>query len=168
MLNLTGVTQQPGVALTEAEVVQLHKIQPIPGKDGLFVVAGLDGNVTGGSTAVLVTSEGVIIVDDKLPRHFDHIVEQVKSVTSQPIRYVLNTHHHGDHTGSNAQLMETADTFMHANARANMIRGEQAGPGRITFTDRQSIFLGGFEVRCITSAAAKPMATRSSISPASG
>src|SRR5579871_5823568 len=65
-------------------------------KDDLYEIEGDGGNV-----AIYITNEGVILIDDKFEYDFTDIVDKVKSVTNQPIKYVLNTHHHGDHTGSN-------------------------------------------------------------------
>ena len=83
--------------------------------DGLYVIPGFDGEQSGGNVAVRVTDDGVIIVDDKFPYSFDFITEQVSSVTDQPIKYVLNTHHHGDHAGSNADFMQSAEVIAHKN-----------------------------------------------------
>src|SRR5262245_21259378 len=116
-------------------------------KDGLYVIPGYDGAATGGNVAVRVTSEGVIIVDSKLVSLYSDIVNKVKTVSPQPIKYLLNTHQHFDHTGSNAQFSTTTEILMHRNARANMIAGKLAGPGRIVFNDQQSVFLGGVEVQ---------------------
>lgn len=116
-------------------------------KEGLYVIPGYDGAATGGNVAVPVTSEGVIIVDDKLPALYTDIVGKVKSVTPLPIKYVLNTHQHGDHTGSNAEFLKTAEILMHRNARANMVKQNLPGPGRIVYDDQQSVFLGGVEVQ---------------------
>src|SRR5215472_6661964 len=110
--------------------------------DDLYEIEGDGGNV-----AVYITNEGVILVDDKFEYDYNDIVEKVKSVTSQPIRYVLNTHHHGDHTGSNAKFPANTEIIAHANARKNMIDGKQPGPPRIVFTQEQDVFLGGKEVR---------------------
>lgn len=116
-------------------------------KDGLYVIPGYDGAATGGNVAVRVTSEGVIIVDSKIPTLYGDIVDKVKTVSAQPIKYLLNTHQHGDHTGSNAQFMKTTEILMHRNARANMLTEKLTGPGRIVYTDQQSVFLGGVEVQ---------------------
>ncbi len=116
-------------------------------KDGLYVIPGYDGAATGGNVAVRVTSEGAIIVDDKLPQLYTDIVQKVKSVTPLPIKYVLSTHQHGDHTGANAEFLKTAEVLMHRNARANMIEQKLPGPGRIVYNDEQSLFLGGVEVQ---------------------
>ena len=115
-------------------------------KDGLYVIPGYDGAVTGGNVAVRVTSEGVIIVDDRFPPSSAEIAGKVKSVTPQPIKYVLSTHNHGDHTGGHPEFIKTAEIIAHRNARENMVRGKQAAPPRIVFTDQASVFLGGVEV----------------------
>jgi len=111
-------------------------------KDGLYYVNGVGGNV-----GVRVTSEGVILVDDKFPRNVDGIREQVRSVTDRPIRYVVNTHHHGDHAGGNPGFIDEAEIVAHENVRANMIRGGQEAPPRIVYADRTGIHLGDAEVQ---------------------
>ena len=111
-------------------------------KDGLYVISGSGGNV-----GVRVTSEGVILIDDKFPQNFSEIQARVQKVTSQPVKYVLNTHHHGDHSGGNVEYIKIAEIIAHQNARDNMIRGDQAAPPRIVFTDQTAVYLGGVEVR---------------------
>ena len=131
---------------TEEQQARLQ-IHPVPGKDGLYVIPGFDGGMSGGNVAVRVTGDGVILVDDKFPYSFDFITEQVASVTAEPIRYVLNTHHHGDHAGSNADFMPEAQVIGHRNARANMIKNEQGGAPPIIFSRQASVFLGDAEAR---------------------
>jgi glyoxylase-like metal-dependent hydrolase (beta-lactamase superfamily II) len=116
--------------------------------DDLFVIIGNGGNV-----AALVTDEGVVLVDAKFQEDYEGIVARVKSVTDQPIKYVINTHHHSDHSGGNTRFIEVAEIISHKNARAN-IEGKRQGnaapnmkPARIVFTDEASVFLGGKEVR---------------------
>ncbi len=111
-------------------------------KDGLYMITGPGGNI-----GVRVTSEGVILIDDKFPQDFDEIQSLVASVSSQPVRYVINTHHHGDHSGSNASFLEFAEVIAHRNARDNIVRNEQAGAPRIVYNDETSVYLGGVEVR---------------------
>ncbi len=107
-------------------------------KGDLYNIVGSGGNV-----GVYVTSEGVILIDDKFTQNYDEIVAKVKSVTDKPIRYVLNTHHHGDHTGSNAKFLPTAEVIAHKNARINIVEKKQTGAPRISFSDEQQIDLGG-------------------------
>ncbi|MEP7366519.1 MAG: MBL fold metallo-hydrolase [Acidobacteriota bacterium] len=108
--------------------------------DDLHVIVGAGGNI-----GVLTTDEGMIIIDDKFERNVDGILEKVKSISSKPIRYVLNTHLHGDHTGGNAKIaaLTGATVFGHVNARAAMVEKKMPGLQNITFNDRASIHLGG-------------------------
>jgi cyclase len=112
--------------------------------DDLHVIVGSGGNV-----AVLTTDEGTILVDDKFDTNVPEILEKVKSVTSQPVRYILNTHHHGDHSGGNTTLIKTAEIVAHDNVYPNMMKGKQPGPPRITFSHEATVRLGGKEVKAI-------------------
>ena len=118
-------------------------------KPGLYVIPGYDGATSGGNVAVRVTGEGTIIVDDKFPPTSSEIVPKVRSVTPQPIKYVLSTHHHGDHSGGHPEFIATAEIVAHRNARANMVKNKLAAPPRVVFADEASVFLGGVEVRAI-------------------
>jgi cyclase len=110
--------------------------------DDLYEIEGDGGNV-----AVYITNEGVIVVDDKFEYDFNDIMAKIKSVTAQPVKYVLNTHHHGDHTGSNEHFLSTAEIISTANARKNMVNGKQPGAPRVVFTDETDVFLGGKQVQ---------------------
>lgn len=136
-------------------------------KDGLYVVRGpflpcssrngcepgtVDDGVLHepGDVAVRVTSEGVILIDDKFSHNVAGVLEQVKSVTTRPIRYLLNTHHHADHASGNANILAMGiDIIAHRNIRENFIRNKQAGAPPIVFSDRAEVHLGGIEVRML-------------------
>jgi cyclase len=108
----------------------------------LWVIFGPGGNV-----AVMPTSEGVILVDDKFAQNAAEITAKVKTVSDKPIKYVLNTHQHGDHTGSNDAMMAAGATaIITKQARANMVAGKQPGLPQVTFADETQVFLGGKEV----------------------
>jgi len=101
----------------------------------------------GGNVAAMPTSEGVIIVDDKFAQDAPQIVAKVKTISDKPIRYVLNTHQHGDHTGGNdAMIAAGAQAIITKQARANMVAGNQPGLPQITFTDETQVFFGGKQV----------------------
>ncbi len=134
-------------APTADELAELTAIRPVPGKNGLYVIPGYDGGVTGGNVAVRVTNDGVILVDNKFPHSFEMISTEVRKVTSLPIKYVLDTHHHGDHSGSNADFMAAGEVIAHKNARGNIVRNNQPGAPRIVFSDETAVFLGGVEAQ---------------------
>jgi cyclase len=144
ILLLTGswiaYTQNTG---KQPPALTLNKV-----KDDLYEIEGDGGNV-----AVYITNEGVILVDDKFDQDHDGILEKVKSVTSQPIKYILSTHYHADHSGGNAKFLPTTEIISTANARTNIEKHIQsnAPPGvmaaKVVFTTESAVFLGGKEVR---------------------
>jgi len=121
-------------------------------RDELYLISGEGGNV-----AAYVTVEGVVLVDDMFDRNHADILAQVKSITDQPIKYVINTHQHDDHAGGDLKMLPIADVVAHRNVRANLEHikqpyyedtpGTPIGLPRITFSDEFSIHLGGKEVR---------------------
>jgi glyoxylase-like metal-dependent hydrolase (beta-lactamase superfamily II) len=115
-------------------------IEPVA--DGLYVIVGSRANV-----GVRVTSEGVILIDSALPQDFVEVRRLVGTVTDLPIRYVINTHHHRDHTGGNAQFAGFAEIVAHENARDQMVRDDLEGLPTVVFTDETTVRLGDVEVR---------------------
>ena len=129
--SLPALTEQDAPALSIAEVA-----------DGLYMIEGSGGNV-----AVRVTNEGVIVVDDKFEQNYTEIMERIGEVTNQPVKYVLNTHHHGDHSGGNIHFLDSAQVIGHENARANIVRGGHAGPPPIVFSESATVYLGGIQAQ---------------------
>ena len=121
-------------------------------KGDLYMVSGEGGNV-----ALYTTSEGVVLVDDMFDRNHADILAQIKSVTNQPLRYVINTHQHDDHAGGDLKMLPIAEVIAHKNVRANLkdlkrpyyedTPGTPIGLPRVTFTDELAITLGDKEVQ---------------------
>lgn len=84
--------------------------------DDVYVLYGRGGNI-----GLAVTSEGAVVIDDQFADLAPGIAEQIKSVTSQPIRYLINTHHHFDHTGGNAFFIKMTTIVAHDNVRKHML-----------------------------------------------
>src|ERR1700704_5085524 len=101
------------------------KLNTVKIADDLYVI---HNDFVPGNTTALVTSEGVVLVDDKFEIDFPNIVAEVKKLTSQPIKYIINTHHHADHSGSNAKMQGiSAQVIASEQARENMVDGKQPG-----------------------------------------
>ena len=116
-------------------------------KGDLYVI-GVTRGVGGGNVAVEVTDEGVILIDDMFDRNHDEILEKLRTVTDKPIKYVLNTHQHDDHSGGNAKMLAiNAEVISHKNARVNMALLKMPGLAHVTFSDEVDVHLGGKEVR---------------------
>ena len=109
--------------------------------DDLYVILS-----EGSNTTVYLTDEGVILVDTKFERNHDDIVAKVKALTDKPIKYIINTHSHQDHTGGNPKMLPGPQIVGHVNLRNAMVKGKQPAPPTLTFTDQMTIVLGGKEV----------------------
>ena len=135
----------PGPTKAMIDAMKIEKV-----KENLFIIAGSGAETTdafsGGNVAVFVTDTGVTIVDSKLPGFGPTIVERVKSVTNKPITRIINTHTHGDHTGSNPFFGGKIETIVQENTKANMARMPEFKdakllPGR-TYKDKLTVGSG--------------------------
>jgi len=116
-------------------------------KDDLFVI---HNDFVPGNTTALVTPQGVVLVDDKFEIDHDNIMAQLKKITNQPVKYVINTHYHADHSGGNAKLQALgAQVVTSENARAKMVDVKQPGQANIALENTLRMYVGGkrIEVR---------------------
>jgi len=131
-------------AYGQAFGTQAAKLTTVKVKDDLFVI---HNDFVPGNTTALVTNEGVILVDDKFEVDAANIVAEVKKITSQPIKYVINTHHHSDHSGGNAKLQAmNVQAIASEQARENMVDGKQPGLPTMVFDHHAHVYLGGKNV----------------------
>jgi glyoxylase-like metal-dependent hydrolase (beta-lactamase superfamily II) len=120
------------------------KLNTVKITDDLYVI---HNDFVPGNTTALVTNQGVLLVDDKFEIDFPNIVAEVKKITSQPIKYVVNTHHHGDHSGSNAKMQAmNVQIVASEQARENMVDGKMPGLPAMVFDHHAHIYLGGKNV----------------------
>lgn len=83
---------------------------------GFFMLTGPGGNI-----GVSTGDDGVFVIDDKFSRNADEIIDVIKTLSDKPIRYVVNTHYHGDHSGGNSKMKKTGATIVaHENVRTRM------------------------------------------------
>lgn len=123
-----------------------------PVADGVYMLTGRGGNI-----GLVVTDDGAFLIDDQYAPLTDKILEAVRSVTDQPVKFVLNTHWHGDHTGGNENLAGQGTLVVaHDNVRERMSseqvseffgRSTPASPDGalpvVTFSDAVTFHLGG-------------------------
>jgi glyoxylase-like metal-dependent hydrolase (beta-lactamase superfamily II) len=75
---------------------------------------------TGGNIGVSVGADGILIVDDQYAREADKIVGALKELSAGKLKFVLNTHWHGDHTGGNAIFGKEATIISQDNVRKRL------------------------------------------------
>jgi cyclase len=136
-------------------------------------VSKISGNIyllegAGGNIAASVGEDGIVIVDDQFAPLADKIQAALKDlgVTSKPVRFVINTHYHGDHTGGNEPFNNAGSTIIaHDNVRKRLETGGTAGNGGsvkvenkpaakaalpiITFEHDVTVHLNGEDIRAM-------------------
>jgi len=113
-------------------------IHPVAGS-----VSYIEGR--GGNIGLFVGDDGVFLIDDQYAPLTDKIVAAISGVSDAPIRFLVNTHMHPDHTGGNENFGEMGTTiFGHDNVRSQMeIAGYAEEPPLVTFNDELSFHING-------------------------
>ncbi len=102
----------------------------------------------GGNIGILATDKGLLLVDDKFSPLAKKIENAMQGIENKPLKYVINTHYHGDHTGGNAFFAQKAPIFAHENVRnrLSMDSENQESLPVVTYQDGIKIYLDNEEV----------------------
>jgi cyclase len=139
-------------SLVSAQNFDTVQVRAMPVAGSVHLLVGSGGNI-----GLMVGSDAVFVVDDQFAPLTPKILAAIKAITPQPVRFVLNTHWHFDHTGGNENMGQAgALIFAHENVRKRMSteqfiealnRKEPAAPHGalpvVTFTDTVSFHLNG-------------------------
>jgi glyoxylase-like metal-dependent hydrolase (beta-lactamase superfamily II) len=98
-------------------------IEVLPVRGGVYMIAG-----PGSNTVVQVGAEGVLVVDTQTPAQSDVIVAEIRKLSQEPIRYVLNTTGDPDHVGGNEAIAGAGRTFQGGNTRAATVYSGAGAP----------------------------------------
>lgn len=116
-------------------------------RDGLYVIYGRGGNI-----GMSAGEEGVFLIDDQFAPLTDAILKAIRKVNDGEVQFLINTHHHGDHTGGNENFGKLGTVIIaHDNVRGRLVAGGKSEDGFpvITFNDQASIHINGKEARAI-------------------
>src|SRR5215203_21623 len=121
MLSGAAHAQQPAAAPPPPPLIDWDKIQIKTTDLGnkTYMLEGQGGNIT-----VAVGSDSIIQVDGQFAPLSDKIRAAIKEIAPLPVKYLINTHYHGDHTGGNANFAKDGVTIVaHDNIRIRLAAG---------------------------------------------
>lgn len=156
-LMLCGVAQGQGTDFSKVQI----KVTKVSGN--IYMLEGEGGNI-----AASVGEDGIVIVDDQFAPLAEKIQAALKDlkITDKPVRFVINTHYHGDHTGGNEPFANTGSTVIaQDNVRKRLETGGTGGTGGamkfdykaapkaalpvITFEHDVTVHLNGEDIRAL-------------------
>jgi len=133
-------------------------------------VTKVAGNVymlegAGGNIGASVGDDGIVVVDDQYAPLAEKIQTALKSISDKPVRFIINTHYHEDHTGGNLYFQKQAPIIAHDNVRKRLEKGGTAGNGSsvhfeakpqpagalpiLTFDHDVTVHLNGEDIRAL-------------------
>ena len=119
----------------------------------------------GGNIGACVGEDGIVVVDDQYAPLAEKIQAALKGITDKPVRFIINTHYHLDHTGGNEFFQKQGPIIAHDNVRKRLEEGSVAGNGAsmhvehkpqpkgalpiITFDHEVTVHLNGEDIRAL-------------------
>lgn len=116
----------------------------------IYMLQGAGGNI-----GVSAGADGILIVDDQYAPLAPKIKAALAGISDKPVRFVLNTHHHGDHTGGNEIFGESAPIIAHTNVRKRLSSRPDGTPAVpkslpvITFDHHLTVHINGEDIRAV-------------------
>ena len=128
----------------------------------------IDGDGLDSNTTIIITEEGVIVIDTRpTPTEARKVLEEIRKLTDLPIVYTINTHYHGDHTFGNQVFKNSKTIIAHKNVRDTLTKSGQdhlslfktfglpgmdevkITPPNIVYEKRMEIWLGGYRLQLL-------------------
>ncbi len=147
----------PGTSATAQDDWESVQIETVSVRDGLYMLTGRGGNI-----GLSVGADGTFLVDDQYAPLTEKIEAAIRKVAQDPVRFLVNTHWHGDHTGGNENFGKKGSIVVaHQNVRKRMSveqvreilrtdpipKAPAAALPRITFTEEVTFHWNGDAIR---------------------
>ena len=159
ILALAGALA-PGLAAAQDRDFSKVEIKVAKVAGNVYMLQGAGGNI-----GASVGEDGIVIVDDQYAPLAEKIRAALKGITDKPVRFIINTHYHQDHTGGNAFFQKEAPIIAHDNVRKRLSESGTAGNGGavkmktevapagalpiITFDHDITVHLNGEDIRAL-------------------
>jgi cyclase len=144
-------------------VLSLYALSPyvLPQQPEAITIEQVSGDVyclygAGGNIGILKGTDGLLLVDASYARTADQVLEEIGKLSPLPVKYLVITHYHGDHTGGSPIIGKNAQIISHQNCKASMLKGlkpeetpESIGVPQETYEEEMSLQVGDETVRLI-------------------
>jgi len=156
---LAGAWVCSGVAFAQQPDFSKVEIKVTKVAGNVYLLEGAGGNI-----AACVGEDGIVIVDDQYAPLADKIRAALKGISDKPLRYIINTHYHDDHTNGNLPLHD-ATIVAHDNVRKRLAAGGKGGNGAslsfdqaaspkealpvVTFANDVTLHVNGEDIRAL-------------------
>ena len=147
LVNLIIIYALSVMAYSQDEEINIETIKLT---DKVYMLTGEGGNI-----AVFIGDDGVFVIDDQYAHLSDKIQGAIKNLSDKSIIFLVNTHHHGDHTGGNENMTNLGATIIaHDNVRKRLSNQTDSEGNTlpikalpvITFNDKLSLHINGEQV----------------------
>jgi len=136
-----GGSQEEIPDLENVEIIVTHLSGPVYMLEATGDVAG--------NIAVSAGDDGILLVDTQYAPLAPKIMQALGTLSQKGIEYIINTHHHEDHTHGNTVLGKSAVIIGHAQTRHRLLGKEGARPPEITFEEEMSLHFNGEEIKLV-------------------
>ncbi|MDX1480715.1 MAG: MBL fold metallo-hydrolase [Woeseiaceae bacterium] len=120
---------------------------------GMYAIYSADEQFVGGTMALLIGEDGEVLIDAGIEQISEALLDAVAELAGDPVDFLINTHVHGDHVGSNAALHEDGATIVaHTNIRERLLSDDEspaAALPQITYDNGVTLHLNGFTTQVI-------------------
>lgn len=142
VIAAAAIAATPALAQRDFSSVEITTTEV---SNGIYMLEGAGGNI-----GLSVGENGAFVIDDQFAPLSEKIMAAIRSVTDKHVEFVLNTHHHGDHTGGNEAFGEAgAYIVAHDNVRKRLDDDEDVADGAlpvITFSESATFHRNGQEI----------------------
>lgn len=140
-----GIALSASLAFSQQQDFSKVQIKVIKVAGNIYMLEGSGGNI-----GVSAGEDGIVIVDDQYAPLSEKIREALKGIVDKPVRFVINTHFHGDHTGGNSNFGGASTIIAHDNVRKRLAATEtKAGLPVITFDHDVTVHVNGEDIRAL-------------------
>jgi len=130
-----------GVSFAQEQDFSKVQIKVTRVAGSVYMLQGAGGNI-----GASVGDDGIVVVDDQYAPLAERIQAALKGITDRPVRFIINTHYHGDHVGGNEFFQKQAPVIAQDNVRKRLEAGGAAGNGGSMHMDQKALPKGALPI----------------------